>query len=145
MAITGTKPFFSKGLNIQDSFTKQSFEEQATYGRKTIEKFMKESEMNHDPEALETKYRKIANDYGAAYVKGDHKAANKNYDKLAALLPKLRATSDRGKEILRRLMKDESDAVATWAATHSLPIAENDALVTLCHHRAKGRHHWFQR
>ena len=28
-------------------------------------------------------------------------------------------------------MKDQSDAVALWAATHSLPIAENDALEML--------------
>lgn len=87
--------------------------------------------MNPDAKALEIKYRKIAKEYGAAYVNGDHKVANRNYDKLVALLPKLRATDDRGKEILRRLMKDECDAVATWAATHSLPIAESDALAIL--------------
>jgi hypothetical protein len=87
--------------------------------------------MRDDAETLEAKYREIAEDYGAAYIRGDHKVANRNYDKLAALLPKLRATGDRGEEILRRLMKDQSDSVATWAATHSLPIAEKDALATL--------------
>ena len=84
-----------------------------------------------DAETLETKYRKYADVHGAGFIEGDSKAANRNYDKLAALLPTLRATSDRGEEILRRLMKDPSDAVATWAATHCLPISEEEALSTL--------------
>jgi hypothetical protein len=87
--------------------------------------------MSHNVEMLESKYRKYAAEYGAAYQSYDYKRANRNHDKLAALLPKLRALPDRGKEILRRLMKDQSDAVALWAATHSLPIAENDALEML--------------
>lgn len=82
-------------------------------------------------ETLEARYRKYAEEYGAAYTGYDYKRTNRNHDKLVALLPELRATADRGEEILRRLMKDSSDAVATWAATHSLPIAEKDALATL--------------
>lgn len=87
--------------------------------------------MSHNVETLEAKYRKYAEEYGAAYKGYDYKRTNKNHDKLAALLPKLRATSDRGEGVLRRLMKDQSEAVALWAATHSLPIAEGDALETL--------------
>lgn len=82
-------------------------------------------------ERLESEYRKYAEEYGAAYTSGDHKTTNRNYAKLAALLPELRATAKQGEEILHRLMKDQSDAVAMWAATHSLPIAEKEALATL--------------
>lgn len=88
-------------------------------------------EKGHDAEALEAKYRKYAEGHGAGFTVGDSKMANRNYDKLAALLPKLRATGDRGEQILRRLMNDPSDAVAMWAATHSLPVAEEEALATL--------------
>lgn len=84
-----------------------------------------------DAEALEEKYRKYAEDYGAAYVNGDHKKANRNYTKLAALLPQLRAIGKQGEEILQRLRSSQSDAVAMWASTHSLPIAEEDAVATL--------------
>jgi hypothetical protein len=88
-------------------------------------------EKNRDAEKLKAKCRKFAEAHGAAYTRGDSRTANRNYDKLAVLLPKLRATADRGEEILRRLMKDPSDSVATWAATHSLPIAEKEALAIL--------------
>lgn len=82
-------------------------------------------------ERLEFEYRKYAEEYGAAYMRGDHKTTNRNYTKLAALLPVLRETAKQGEELLHRLMKDQSDAVAMWAATHSLPIAEKEALATL--------------
>jgi len=87
--------------------------------------------MNTKIEALETKYREYADAYGAAIERGDHKMANRNHDKLTALLPKLRECSDKGEAALRRLMKDQSDAVAAWAATHSLSFAEADALKVL--------------
>lgn len=87
--------------------------------------------MIRNAETLEAEYRKYAEDYGAAYTSGDYRTTNKNYAKLAALLPKLRAAGEQGKEILNRLMKDQSDAVSMWAATHSLPSAEKDALATL--------------
>lgn len=87
--------------------------------------------MTCDSRILESEYRKCAEDYGAAYIQGDYKTTNKNYLKLAKLLQKLRATGKHGEEILRRLMTDRSDAVAMWAATHSLPISEKEALVTL--------------
>lgn len=87
--------------------------------------------MTNNTETLEARYRKYAEDYGVAYTSHDYKRTNRNHDKLHALLPELRATVDRGEGILRRLMADQSDAVATWAATHSLPVAEKDALATL--------------
>ena len=80
---------------------------------------------------LEARYREYAEAYGIASQKGDSRATNRNHDKLVALVPKLRAFGDQGESILRRLMMDQSDAVAAWAATHSLPFAEADALGVL--------------
>lgn len=82
-------------------------------------------------EALEANYRTCAEAYGAAYMRGDHKVTNRNYDKLTVLVAKLRTCGEKGEAILRRLMKDESDAIAMCAATHSLPFAERDALDVL--------------
>jgi hypothetical protein len=53
------------------------------------------------------------------------------YDKLIAIDPKLRACGKHGEAVLRRLMKDRSDAVASWAATDSLPFAEAEGLAVL--------------
>lgn len=91
----------------------------------------KDREKNHSAGALEASYRRFAEGHGAGWTSGNSRLANRNHDKLVALLPKLRATADRGAEILRRLMKDPSDAVAMCAATHSLPISEAEALATL--------------
>lgn len=82
-------------------------------------------------ELLESKYREFAEAHGAATIRGDYKAANRNHDKLVALVPKLRACGGEGEAALLRLMADQSEAVACWAATHSLPFAESDALRTL--------------
>lgn len=87
--------------------------------------------MNNQIDALESEYRKCAEAFGAASVRGDARAKNRNFDRLAAIRPKLRACGEQGQAILRRLMKDRSDAVATWAATDSLPFAEAEALEVL--------------
>ncbi len=77
---------------------------------------------------LESRYRECAEAYGIASERGDSKMTNRNYDRLTALVPKLREYGEEGEAILRRLMNDRSDAVAVWAAMHSLPFAETDAL-----------------
>jgi hypothetical protein len=87
--------------------------------------------MTRTVEGLEEKCRKYAEEHAAASANGDYKTANRSYDKLVGLLPGLRSSHDQGKESLRRLMKDPSDAVSLWAATHSLPIAGEDALAIL--------------
>jgi hypothetical protein len=81
--------------------------------------------------ALEAEYRTCAEAYGAAVILGDAKATTRNYDKLIAIGPKLRAYGTLGQAVLRRLMKNPSDAVASWAATDSLPFAEADGLIVL--------------
>lgn len=84
--------------------------------------------MDGEIERLEADYRRFAAAYGEANLSGDSKVANKNHDRLFALVPKLRAKGRDGEAVLRRLMKDPSPSVACWAATHSLPFAAPDAL-----------------
>lgn len=87
--------------------------------------------MSEAIETPESKYREFAEAHGAATRRGDYKAANKSYDKLVALVPKLRGYGSEGEAALLRLMNDRSESVAVWAATHSLPFAESDALAVL--------------
>lgn len=87
--------------------------------------------MSNDTEKLESEYRKYAEEHGSAYKDYDYKRTNKFHDKFMVLLPRMRENSDRGEEILRRLMKDKSGTVVLWAGTHSLPIAEKEAIATL--------------
>lgn len=87
--------------------------------------------MSKQIDALEAEYRKYAEAYGRAVELGDAKATNKNYDKINAIGPRLRAHGMQGEAVLRRLMKDRSDAIASWAATDSLPFAEAEALAVL--------------
>jgi hypothetical protein len=87
--------------------------------------------MPNQIDALESKYRKYADASTAAILRGDAKTANRNFDKLVAIAPKLKAFGAEGEAVLRRLMKDASDAVATSAAFDCLPFAEAEALEVL--------------
>jgi hypothetical protein len=66
--------------------------------------------MSNQFTALEIQYRKCAEAFGEASVRGDAKTINKNFDKLVVIGPKLRAYGALGEAILRGLMKDRSDA-----------------------------------
>jgi hypothetical protein len=79
--------------------------------------------------ALESDYRKYAEAYGRAVERADAKAANRMFDKINAIGPKLRAHGMQGQAVLRRLKKDRSDVIASWAATDSLPEAEGLAVL----------------
>jgi len=87
--------------------------------------------MGNQIDALELKYRKYAEAYGAAAVRGDVRATNRNYDKLAEIRRKLRSCGEQRKVVLRRLMRDSSYAIAMSAAFDSLPFAETEALKIL--------------
>ena len=82
-------------------------------------------------DVLESRYRQHGVTYEAAALLGDAKAMNKIFAKWIAIGPKLRGAGEDGQSVLRRLMGDPSDAVATWAATDSLPFAEKEALKVL--------------
>ena len=87
--------------------------------------------MNNQLLRLESDYRKYAEAYGKAVERDDATAANRMFDKINALGPKLRAHGLQGEAVLRRLMKDRSDVIASWAATDSLPFAEAEGLAVL--------------
>jgi len=114
---------------VREWIRKKKFREQAEFGRKAIEDARKE--MNDPVKALESEYRKCGEAFGAAVKLGDADASNKNFRRRAAIVQKLRACGKPGEAVLRRLMKDRSDAVAVWAATDSLRFAEVDALEVL--------------
>ncbi len=76
-------------------------------------------------------YRESASAHGKATFDGDHKAANRNYHKLVALLPKIRAYGNAGEMALLALSADKDESVACWSATHSLKFEENRALSVL--------------
>ena len=87
--------------------------------------------MNNPLEVLESQYREYGEAFGKAVKRGDSKASNSNYKKGATIARKLKAQGKEGEAVLRRLMRDRSDAVAVWAAADSLPFAEADALAVL--------------
>jgi hypothetical protein len=86
---------------------------------------------SEDIEKLEQQYRGYAEAHGAATLNGDYKSANKNYGKLIAVLAALRKAGSDGHSALARLSGDTNEAVACWAATHSLPFDEGTALSVL--------------
>ncbi len=61
--------------------------------------------MTASVESLEASYEKFAAAYSAAFERGDHRTANRNHDKLRALVPQLRACGDQGQAALVRLMR----------------------------------------
>jgi hypothetical protein len=87
--------------------------------------------MSSPIDALELEYRKYAEAFGKASERSDAKATNRNFDKLAVVRVKLKASGKQGEAVLRRLMKDRSSAIAKCAAADSLPFAEAEALKVL--------------
>lgn len=84
--------------------------------------------MNETLELLESKCREFTEARAIALDGCNPKLANRNYDKLAALIPKIKAYGSEGDSTLLRLMKDPVEAVACWAAIYCLPFAEDEAL-----------------
>jgi len=82
-------------------------------------------------EILEHRYRELAEAHGAATLSGDYKRASKSHDALIATLLELRIHGSSYEAALKRLMADPNASVAGWAATHSLPFAEAEALAVL--------------
>lgn len=87
--------------------------------------------MNSTITNLEAEYRELAQVHGGAFQKGNYKIANISHDKLFEIFRELRSKGVEGEAVLRRLMRDPSISIASWAATHSLPFAESEALEVL--------------
>ena len=82
-------------------------------------------------DAIEFEYQKYAQAFGDASERFDAKATNRNFRKLAAIRAKIKVSGKEGEGVLRRLMKDRSNAVAKCAAADSLHFAEVEALAVL--------------
>jgi len=87
--------------------------------------------MNESIGRLVKEYREAALAHGKATIEGDYKSANLNHDKLVALLLKIRESGGLGQAALLALAEDQDQAVACWAATHSLKFDEERALAIL--------------
>jgi hypothetical protein len=82
-------------------------------------------------ETFITKYREYAEAHGKATRSGNYNEANRCYDKLIVLVPRIRALGNQGELALLELVDDSDDAVACWAATHSLRFCESRAIAVL--------------
>lgn len=85
----------------------------------------------HIANNLKEEYREIAAAHGIATLNGDYKAANSQYERLVALVPRIRSCGSSGEEALFELTNDNNDAVVCWAATHSLSFDPARALSAL--------------
>ena len=80
---------------------------------------------------LEEEYREAAERHGTNTISGDYKKTNKAYDDLVKVLHRMRQLDDRGESILLRAAQDHTNSVACWAATHLLPLSEQEAIKVL--------------
>lgn len=87
--------------------------------------------MSNTIDTLKAEYRDLAFAHGQATKTGDYKAANRNHDKLIALVPQIRACGSEGQAALLALTRDQDDAVVCWAATHVLSFDEKQATAVL--------------
>jgi hypothetical protein len=68
------------------------------------------------------RYITEATEYGRCSEAADSKKVNAAYHRLAAVLTRLRASSDRGESILVDLVNHSNGWVRLWAATDLLPL-----------------------
>jgi hypothetical protein len=87
--------------------------------------------MSNVIDTIKNQYRALALAHGRATKAGDYKEANRNHDKLLALVPKIRACGQDGEAVLLALTEDSDEAVVCWSATHVLPFDEKRALAVL--------------
>ena len=78
-------------------------------------------------EELADGYRRAASAHGQATHAGDHETANRHHDMVAAIYRELRARGRSAQEALLPLMQDSDDAVRSWAASHALEFAPEQA------------------
>lgn len=87
--------------------------------------------MNEILSRIINRYRLAAEAHGKATTCGDYKSANRNYDEMIKSLELLKGFGAEGSDALVELCEDDSDAVASWAATHTLRVDEPRALLAL--------------
>jgi Domain of unknown function (DUF2019) len=80
-------------------------------------------------------YRQAAKLHGQATERGDHEAANKSAELVAAVYAELRRRGGAAQAGLLSLLVDSEPAVRLWSASHALefsPAAGEAALEQLC-------------
>ena len=82
-------------------------------------------------DSLLTAYKNAAERHGKYTQSSNSAKANTAYYELRSILKKLRCQPDRGESFLTELLQNHNIAVATWAATHLLPIHEEMAVKKL--------------
>ena len=78
-------------------------------------------------EELADDFRCVASAHSQATLAGDHENANRHHDIIAALYRELRARGASAQKVLLPLMQDPDDAVQSWAASHALEFAPEQA------------------
>ena len=87
--------------------------------------------MNKSLDDLIWEYRHNAVEHGRATEIGDHKKANKDYDRLIKALRLIREHGTDGDDAVLGLLSDEDASVRCWAASHCLKVNEETARHTL--------------
>ena len=78
-----------------------------------------------------SKYIENAINHGEATNKGDHKKANKCYEKLIEAYLQIRNSGENWIDEFIELLLHENDSVKCWSATHLLKYREQEAIKTL--------------
>lgn len=90
---------------------------------------------------IENAYISAATAHLELLLEHDVKGSNRAHDQVIENARKIRNWTDRGQEMLERLLLHPHDNVRCWAAVHLLPLDEERALETL--HELKGHaKHW---
>jgi hypothetical protein len=76
---------------------------------------------------MQEDFIEAASQHGASTQKGDSKAANEAYARLAGRMKKIRKEADRGKAFLEEAIRSEDSSVVCWAALYLLPLNEKAA------------------
>lgn len=86
------------------------------------ERNMKDLDMRN----LLDEYSDAAIKHAAASTEGDHKAANREYDRLAGVYRELKAGGDNAQNALLELLNHSNESVRGWAASHALEFAPSE-------------------
>ena len=83
--------------------------------------------MNETNKKWISEYARLSNLYGCAIEAGNHKLANKAYDKLMEAYRQIKAQSALTSEDFHELLFAPSMGTRLWAATHYLAISGEEA------------------
>lgn len=87
--------------------------------------------MNESLLSIIEESKQLAIVHGKATLTGDYKAGNIAFDKLLALIPRIREYGKDGEKALLSLINDADDSVVCWAATSLLKSNEKEAILAL--------------